>query len=274
MSVQWWCVAQGTPWEWTWRPYPGVWLLVAAVGVAYLGLVRPRVGSGLRAGRDELSYFAGGLFLLWAGLDWPLGALGASYLASIHMVQYLMVGILAPLLFLLAVPDDVYRSLRDHPFAHRMVSALTHPVIALVVFNVGMTVTHWPSVVDTLMASQLGSFALDLGWIVFGIVFWWPLVAPEPQRPEFHPILKIAYLAANVVILTPPAAMMFFSESPIYATYELAPPLDWSTSSPLWDQQRAAAIMKVGSAWIMAVAALVVAYRWYLEEGERSAVSD
>ena len=274
MDVQWWCVAQGTPWEWSWRPYPGVWLLVGAVGWSYLCLVRRPDGSGLRADRRELTYFAGGLLLLWAGLDWPLGALGASYLASIHMVQYLLVGILAPLLFLLGVPDAVYRGLHDRPALHRIVDAVTHPVVALLVFNVGMTITHWPSVVDTLMATQLGSFVLDLGWIVCGLVFWWPLAASVPERPGFHPILKIVYLAANVVILTPPAAMMFFSETPIYATYELAPPLDWSTSTPLWDQQRAAAIMKVGSAWIMAGAALVVAYRWYLDEGERSTVSD
>jgi hypothetical protein len=32
--MTWWCSAQGLPW--TWRPYPGVWLLVAAVVGLYV----------------------------------------------------------------------------------------------------------------------------------------------------------------------------------------------------------------------------------------------
>ena len=38
-----------------------------------------------------------------------------------------------------------------------------------------ISVTHWPSVVDWLMATQLGSFVLDVTWLLAGLVFWWPV---------------------------------------------------------------------------------------------------
>ena len=56
--------------------------------------------------------------------------------------------------------------------------------------------------------------------------------------------------------------MMVFSRFPIYATYELAPPIPGTTA--LGDQQLAGAIMKVGQGWIMGLALGIIFYRWWL----------
>jgi putative membrane protein len=96
-------------------------------------------------------------------------------------------------------------------------------------------------------------------------VFWWPLIAPVPERAGFHPLGKIAYLALNAFLIRPPFAMMIFSEHPIYAIYELAPPV---ARDALHDQQLAGAIMKIGVAWIMFAAVLVVFQRWRRAEAE------
>ncbi len=110
------------------------------------------------------------------------------------------------------------------------------------------------------MATQAGAFALDMAWVFGGVIFWWPLLAPIPARPMFHPLLKIGYLALNGILIRPPFAMMLFSEYPIYSTYELAPP--FPGTSPLHDQQLAGAIMKVVTAWIMGVAAVMIFLNW------------
>lgn len=268
MNLQWWCAAQGEPWTWSWQPYPGVWLVVAAVLALgwWLGRFRVEDASGEGDPRWGRAAWIAGVVLLWLALDWPLGPLGASYLASVHMVQYLMVGLVAPALFLLGVPPGAWEALRRHRKVTAFLRDVANPLAAMVFFNVGMTLSHWPSVVDGLRVSQLGSFGLDLLWIVCGLIFWWPLVAPVPGFRRFHPVFKVGYLFVNGVVLTPPALMLLFSEHPLYAVYELAPPITFQPV--IWDQQLAGAIMKIGSAVIMGVGICFVAWRWYLDETE------
>ena len=253
--MQWWCSARGIPWSWTWQPYPGVWALVAVLAVGYAWWVAPA------AARHQRVWWAAGLVSLWAGLDWPLGPLGAGYLASVHVVQFLLIGVTAPAFLLLGFPQRLARRWLERPRLAALLGDLSHPAVAFSVFTVVMTVTHWPDVSDALMASQAGAFAIDVGWLAAGLWFWWPVIVEVPERPRFGPMLKTAYLAVNGLLVHPPAAVMLFSEHPVYATYELAPPIPGV--NVLDDQQLAGGIMKVGLAWLMAVGIAVVIWRWH-----------
>jgi cytochrome c oxidase assembly factor CtaG len=53
--------------------------------------------------------------------------------------------------------------------------------------------------------------------------------------------------------------MMIFSEHPIFAIYELAPP---PGGDALDDQQLAGALMEIGLAWTMFVAVIVIFKAW------------
>ncbi len=260
--MQWWCFAQpGTAWTWTWRPLIGVWVGLALLVWGYRRLTRRAGEDGEEGGarRWRRVAFGAALFLLWASLDWPLGPLGATYLASVHMSQFLAVGVAAPALLLLSLPPTAYVGLERRPRALNALETLTQPLAAFFIFNLLMIATHWPGVVDALMPTQLGSFVLDVTWLAGGLIFWWPVIAPVPARPGFHPLGKIAYLALNAFLLRPPFLMLIFSASPIYAIYELAPP---PARDALDDQQLAGAIMKIGLAWIMFAGVLAVFRRW------------
>jgi putative membrane protein len=128
-----------------------------------------------------------------------------------------------------------------------------------------MTVTHWPSVVDGLMRTQLGSFALDAAWLAAGVLFWWPLIAPVPERRGFSPLARIGYLALNAFLIRPPFAMMIFSEDPIYRIYELAPP---PAGNAMDDQQLGGVIMKIGTAWVLFAGVAVIFLQWVRSERE------
>ncbi len=258
--MQWWSVAGQEPWSWAWRPYPGVWALIVLLVLWHRRIVRAAYPDGVPAGGRQRAYFAAGVFCLWLGLDWPLGALGASYLVSIHMVQFLLIGLVAPVFLLMGTPPDAFAGLSDRPRLLRAVEGVTQPIVAFFVFNVGMTVTHWPEVTDFLMASQLGSFTLDMTWLICGLILWWPVVAPVPARPDFHPLMQILYLAVNAILIRPPFLMMIFAKYPIYATYELAPPI--AGTDPLADQQVAGGIMKIGSAWILILGVILLFFEW------------
>lgn len=258
--MQWWCSAGTTAWSWEWQPYLGVWLLATLMLVGYATL-RRRIDPARWFGDRHSLRFGLGVLCLWLALDWPIGPLGSTYLASVHMGQFLLVGMIAPLLLLLGLPRAAYERIDPQSTLHGFLESATHPVIAFFIFNGMITITHWPSVVDGMMVTQLGSFVLDMMWLAGGLIFWWPLVAPVPVR-SFHPIAKLGYLGFNIVLVRPPMLILFYSEFPAYSVYELAPPLR-AGASAVDDQQLAAGIMKIGSSWIVAMAMLVIFLKWY-----------
>lgn len=263
--MQWWCAAQGVAWDWTWKPYPGVWLFVLALVLSY-GALRRWAGGDASARTGEIASFAGGIFALWAALDWPIGALGAGYLASAHMVQFLLITLIAPPLLLAGVPRRAYAGLAGRRRLHAVLRWLTHPLIALPIFNAVMISTHLPAVNDSLMVSQLGSFAIDFAWLASGLVFWWPLVAPVPERPWMHELLKIGYLTVQTIMGIPLFFYLTFSRFPVYSVFELAPRVHGIGAHA--DQQVAGLIMKIVGGLILMGAVTVIFLRWSRREEE------
>jgi len=257
--MQWWCSAVGVPWSWTWRPYPGVWLFVLALVLAWVWLVQR--SQTTRPAR-RWPFFAAGVLLLWIALDWPVGALGAGYLASLHMVQFILIGMAAPPLLLLGLPFDAAPS-PTPGVVRRMGRLLTHPLITLVLFNVIVIATHMPRLTDRLMPSQAGSFLIDVLWLGAGLLYWWPLLSPE-RRSWFRAPVQIAYLFASMVFMTAPGAMITFSDLPLYATYELAPPI--AGVSALEDQRLAGIFMRLGASIVVILAISIVFLRWNRRE--------
>lgn len=253
--MQWWCSVRSVAWDWTWRPFIGVWLVLALLVAGYVLLRRRRYpGSG-----RHTAAFAAATFALWLGLDWPLGAL-AGYLAGVHMLQFLLVGLIAPPFLLLALPPGVWERLERDGAPPAALRLATHPLAALVLFNLVVFVTHWPPLVDGLMVTQAGSFLIDLLWFAAGIVFWWPLVAPVPTWPGFGPPLKIAYLIGATITTSAPFLYLTFSPLPMYSVYELAPPIEGLTKRE--DQQIAGLLMKLGGAVVFWTAIAVEFWRW------------
>jgi putative membrane protein len=243
-------------------------LVVLLAGLYWV--LRREAGGSTAAQRDSRGRWRrwawlGGVLALWIALDWPVGAL-AGYLASAHMLQYLLTALVAPPLLLLGVPDGIWRRLTSHRGVVRGLRFLTHPLIAIAIFQLILFYTHMPSVVDRLMATPLGSFAIDMMWLGGGLIFWWPVVAPVPARPRFGYPIKMGYLFLNTVLNTMPYAFLTFGELPFYGIYELAPPV--GILSAREDQQVAGLMMKVGGGLILWTAITIQFFLWYNREGE------
>jgi len=241
--------------------YPGVWLFVVASALVHVALARSARRGGEEVGRWRSVSWGAGVLALWIALDWPVGALGAGYLASVHMAQFLLIALLAPPFLLLGVPDAVWRRLEEARWLLRLLRVVTHPLAALGLFAVLVAWTHWPPVVDGLMSSQAGSFALDMVWLGTGIVFWWPVVAPVPRRPWLTYPVRMGHLMAATILNTGVFAYLAFSELPLYAVFELAPPISLLSSRE--DQLLAGLLMKIGGAPILWTAISVLFFRWY-----------
>lgn len=260
--MQWWCSAQSGYWSWSWQPYAGVWILIGLLAAAYWWGWRG-VDAGGREGGEPGSW-ALGLFLLWVALDWPVAALGATYLATAHMLQYTLIVMGAAPLMLRGLPDAALRSAVDAGPAGRVLEVATRPAVAFAFFNAVLVGTHWPTVLDTLVATQLGSFTLDVLWLAGGLAFWWPVLCPVPERPAFREMWKMAYLFLNTIPATIVGLMLVYADYPAYATYELAPPV--FGVSAVADQQVAGLVMKFGGGLVLWTVIAVIFYRWYRRE--------
>jgi len=271
--MQWWCSAQGIAWTWTWRPYVGVWIMILALAVwywrSYKRAAREWNGDHPRLRAPHVVAAIAGIALLWIAFDWPIGTLGAGYLASVHMVQFFLIAMIAPALLVAGWPPSAPESYEESSHAARrtpvrwLVNALTHPIVAIVIFDAVVVGTHAPPVVDTLMATQVGSFVLDMAWLIAGIVFWWPLIGGPFGRPPLRTPLDIAYIFASSLSHTGISMYLLLARFPVYSVFELAPPI--SGISKLTDQDLAGGLMLLGGAAIVLGTITVVFFKWQAE---------
>jgi len=236
---------------------------------SYAHAVREWEGDHPRLRTPRMVASIAGIALLWIALDWPVGTLGAGYLASVHMVQFFLIGMIAPALLVWGWPparDTARVAARDTARAgvlRSIVNALTHPVVAIVIFVAVVAATHAPPVVDSLMASQAGSFALDMAWLLAGIIFWWPLIGGPFGRPPLRTPLNIAYIFASSLSHTGVSMYLLLARFPVYSTYELAPPISGITK--LTDQDLAGGLMLLAGGAIVLGTITVVFFRWQAE---------
>jgi putative membrane protein len=266
-------------WSWTPKPYIGVWILCIGLGVGYFW-ARRRHAAHLAAGgpadavaldpkaaareRRRPWQFLGGLAFLWVASDWPIGTLGASYLASVHMLQYMIYTLGAAPLLMLGTPEWMWRRMIDALRLGGVQRVIAKPLVAAIVSNVILIVTHSPISVDTLRASQFGSFALDMIWLVGGFILWTPIVSPMPSvRARSAPVKLVYLFAAAALMPMIPGGFLTFSPQPLYGTFELAPRVGVEA---LDDQQMAGVLMKVGNLPVIWTVMAVIWFRWYKQE--------
>lgn len=243
--MTWWCAARGGPWEWIWKPYPGVWLFVLGILAAYLVGLRRLRRRGERPERRVTLRFLVGLGFVWLALDWPLGLLGAGYLLSAHVLQHQLISLIATPLLLTGVPPALARSWLCTPQRLRLARALTRPLPALLLYNGILLLTFVPNLVDLAMPTQLGSFLVDVAWFGSAILMWVPALGPAPELRRLAGARAMAYLFLQTLAPIVPAAFFTLGRFPLYAVYELAPRVAPGLSA-LSDHRIAGILMKLG----------------------------
>jgi len=264
--MTWWCSATRLPWDWSPRAYPGVWLAMAGLMTWYV-VARRRLTPEERAAGDRRRplAFAGGWLALWVATDWPLGALGSGYLASAHMVQYLLYTQLAAPLLVLGLDEAMLRRVLARTRTTELVRLLCRPVAAVVLFNAVLIATHAPVTVDALRTSQMGSLVLDGLWLLSGLILWLPVCGPlDEMRPSYPVRAVLLFVGAGVVPMIP-GGFLTFADAPLYGIYELAPRVGGFDAGI--DQQLAGALMKVGNVPLLWPAIGVLFARWARESG-------
>jgi putative membrane protein len=176
-------------------------------------------------------------------------------LLSAHMVQHLLLSVVAAPLILLGAPAlpllyGVPRRFGLHrgvssPFRSASVRALgrvlAQPTVCWIVAMSVFIGWHTPSLFQLGLRSE-GWHAIEhASFLGSGLLFWWPVVQPWPSAPKWPRWSVPLYLFAATLPCDGLSAFLAFSDRVVYPAY-LAAPRHFGLSA-LQDQEGAGALM-------------------------------
>lgn len=251
------------------------------VGLA-LALWASRRGQGNGPRRESNAWrarcFTGALAVVLVALVSPLDAL-AGALASAHMVQHVLLLLIAAPLLALSSPGAML--LRGAPPAVRRTTArwrrkfgmtkanlrpLRHPA-AVWALHVA-TIWFWHAAVpyDAALDNDLLHVAEHASFLVTGLLFWRVVLGARGTVSNGLGILLVFTMAMQSVFLS---ALLTFASGPWYSGYE-STTRQWNLE-PLADQQLAGVIMWIPAGLIYLGAALALLVGW-IQSTERNTV--
>jgi putative copper resistance protein D len=251
-----------------------IWLPLVIAAWLYLLAVRSVDGAhpGNPVPRRRLWAWLAGLAVLLIALQSPIERYDTT-LFSVHMVQHLLLMMVAAPLLLLAAPVTLLlRVVRPPvrrgwvlPVLHsRPVRFLAFPVVAWVVFALVTWAAHFTPLFDAALENSIvhyGEHALFLG---AALLFWWPALGVDPTPWRLPQAGRIGYLALGMPLNTFLALAIFSATSVLYPHYATLQ-RDWGMSA-LEDQAWAGGIMWVGGDLVFLVALVGAVGAWLRAE--------
>lgn len=232
------------------QAHPAVWLLVASLVAAYVYMIKVVGPHAVPAGqpvvtRRQIWCFVAAIAILWVASDWPMHDLGEDYLYSAHMLQHMMLSYFMPPLALMATPAWLLRTLIGNGRIYGIVRWLCKPVIAGVLFNLAVMVSHIPGVVNTSVDSEssLVHYSVHVMVVLTSLLMWMCICGPLEEM-RIGPGATMIYLFLQSIVPSIPAGWLAFADGIVYHAYD-QPVRVWGLSATA-DQQIAGAIMKTG----------------------------
>ena len=208
-----------------------------------------------RFGRAQLGAYLAGLFALFLALASPIDSF-AALLLQVHMIQHLLLIVVAPPLVWLGAPLlPVLRGLPEpvrhswvapflrSPLLRRCWAWLTQPAVAWVLFIGATWLWHVPALYELGLRSASWHYVEHACFFGTALLFWFPVVQPFPSRPRFSRWVIVPYLLLADIQNTILSAILAFADKVIYPHYAAGPRL-WGLSA-LDDQAAAGVIMWV-----------------------------
>jgi cytochrome c oxidase assembly factor CtaG len=251
--------------EWNWDP--SIWIGIALFIGVYLSAVGPfrqRFKKSQPASTAQISLFLAGALVIWFALASPIDEAGDEYLFSAHMIQHILLTVVAPPLLLMGTPGWLLRPLLKNRRVARLGRILTAPVTAYFLFNLTFLAWHVPAFYEATLQNETIHVFEHMSFMITAVITWWPVLSPLPELPRISPSSQILYLFLQGVPATILSALIIFAPGPIYPTYEAAPRLFGMTA--YLDQQVAGLVMGMADALVYLGALAAVFFKWQERE--------
>lgn len=233
-----------------------VWFTMAMVlaAIVYVrGWLHLRSSSASVIPVWRASSFLLGLFLIWAAVGSPLGALDEELL-TVHMIQHLLLMTIAPPLILLGAPFMPFLHGLPRQFVQGVLGplfrwtpvqwlghVLSQPVLCWFAAAVALVGWHVPAFFTMALHSEGWHVVEHASFLGTGFLFWWPVIQPWPSISIWPRWSILIYLFLATLPCDILSAFLAFCDRVVYPVYISAP--RQFGLSVLQDQQCAAALM-------------------------------
>ena len=224
--------------------------------------------------------FAAGLLALAVALLSPIEAYEGT-LFSVHMVQHMIIELVAAPLLLLGAPATVALRAASPSVRRRLlvvlhsrvVAVVTYPLLAWVLFAAVNWGWHFSTgAYDAALENEPIHYLQHASFLVAALLFWWPIIGLDPSRWRLPYPLRLFYLFLAMpqnsflgVALMSATTVLY----PHYATLQRT----WGPT-PLADQSVGGIIMWVFGDVVFLIAMGAVVAAWIRAEDRRTARLD
>lgn len=254
-----------------WTVDPLLLCVLCLAGALYWwGAVRCRTRWPAR----RTTSFMAGLFVvalaLLSGIDRY-----ADELLSMHVLEHLLLILIAPVLLLWGAPVRLALS-ASTPAPRRAIAGLlrsriarvsTRPACGFVLFTVVVLGTHLTGVYEAALRNQTLHACEHAAYFWAGMLFLLPLLAADPIPHPPGAIARFSWLMAAMVVMALPAGVFLLDGHVRYPFY--VAPARALHASALADQHTAGVLMLVGGGVVMGVLAILIAMGAMLAEERR-----
>jgi cytochrome c oxidase assembly factor CtaG len=240
--------------------------------------LKRRGGRALVNPWRSVSYLTG-LAILGIALMSPIDVLSGQFF-YMHMIQHLLLVMIAPPLLLLADPMPIMmwglpstlrlemgRWLRPEAKFRSVARAVTTPGLVWLYFVAALVGWHDPRLYNLTLVSDLVHDLEHLTFFGTAVLFWWHVIG---CAPHIHRRLSLGVRAGYAISAVPASALtgisIAFASEPIYIHYTTVPRLGKMTV--LEDQMLGGVIMWIPGSMMYIIAALILIAQVLRSEAE------
>jgi putative copper resistance protein D len=263
---------------WSLDPVPLLGVAIAAA--AYVWATRRVVATGRTPHpRWRVASFLAGLAAIVVALSSPIEAY-EGVLFSVHMVQHMLLELVAAPLLLLGAPVTLALRVVSPPVRRSLLGILHSRVVALVTFPlVGwllFAAVNWGWHFSTLYDQALENAALHYfqhaTFLGAALLFWWPVVGADPGRWRLPYPVRLFYLFLAMPQNSFLGVALMGASSVLYPHY-LSNLRTWGPTA-LADQSVGGILMWVGGDIVFLIGMGAVVAAWVRHEDRRTARLD
>ncbi|MEP6808429.1 MAG: cytochrome c oxidase assembly protein [Chloroflexota bacterium] len=234
---------------WSGEPLP--WVGIVAATAVYLFAVRlvNRAHPASPVPRFRVAAWLAGVAVIGVALVSAVDVYADS-IFSVHMVQHLLLAMVAPPLLALGAPTTlalrvasprIRRSFLLPILRSSVVQVISWPPVGWTLFAVVMWATHFSPLFNAALENEALHSLEHLLYLATGLLFWWPVIGADPIRWRLGPVARMVYLTAQMPFNTAVGLVLYFAPTVLYAHYAT---LDrtWGPD-PFTDQQFAGIVM-------------------------------
>ncbi|CDQ40235.1 MULTISPECIES: cytochrome c oxidase assembly factor CtaG [Virgibacillus] len=273
-----------------WSPY--FLLFIIGLSVAYFlitGPYRHKFGGTDKPTNKQQVMFYTGMVLLYAVKGSPIDLL-SHIMLSAHMIQMAIYYLVFPILLIQGIPVWIWKKVIYAPIIQPIFKLVTKPLISLLLFNALFSIYHIPAVFDFAKSNTVAHTSISLTILITAFIVWWPILSPIKELDTMRPLVKIGYIFANGVLITPACVLIIFADHPLFAAYsqdgawlqalalcvpgEVLQGISFSISGPemfspmstLEDQQLGGIIMKIMQEITYGILLGRIFFKWFNNE--------